>query len=234
MQMTETLNHQAIARSSGLALLATIVFGILTAIFIAEGIDINMSADVTATAENMLGAETRLRAKAYIGLFMFALQAIVSVGFYLLLRKSGPLLALWALFVGFAASTLVLLGAVFNMNAAQIADNMAYTTLTDESGRLLLTSLQATSDYTSFHLGLILSSISNAGFFYLFLKSGLIPKIIAGWGVFASLFVAVTIVARDFIPALGANGLTMAFMLSNLIAILSTGLYLVIQGIRTV
>jgi len=232
MQSFESLNLQRVARSVGWSLLATIILGILTAIFISGGIDVNMSADITGTAENMLEAETRLRAKAYLGLLSFALEALICVGFYLLLRKSSALLAGWSLFVKLAAASLILLGAVFAMNAAQIGSNDVFTSLTDESGRLRLSALQATSDYTSFHLGLILSSAANAGFFYLFLKSNLIPKLIAGWGVFASLFVAITIVARDFIPMLGHNGITAAFMLSNLIALVSLGLYLGLKGVR--
>ncbi len=119
------------------------------------------------------------------------------------------------------------------MNAAEIASDPAYGTLVNEAQRLMLTGLQATYSYTSFHLGLILSSMAMAGFFTLFIKSNLIPKIIAGWGLFASLFVAVTIVLRDFIPILGNNAVTTAFMVSNLIALVSTGLYLAIRGVRT-
>ena len=71
-----------------------------------------------------------------------------------------------------------------------------------------------------------------AGFFYLFVKSRLIPTVIAAWGVFASLFVVIVIVARDFLPALGHGGVTLAFMVSNLVALLATGLYLAIRGVR--
>jgi len=163
---------------------------------------------------------------------MFGLSVLINLGLYLLLRKSGPLLAGWSLLVGLAASILALFGSVFAMNAAQIAGNSAYTSLADGDGRLLLAGLQATSDYTSFHLSLILSSVANAGFFWLLLRSGLIPILIAGFGVFASLFVAITIMARDFVPALGANPITMAFMLCNLVAMVSLALYFVIKGVR--
>ena len=234
MQKSENLDMQMVARLTGFAMLLSILFGILTAMFVAHGININLSADVVATAENMLEAELRLKAKAYIGALLFSVEALISVGLYLLLRKSGPLLAGWSLFVSLGSSLLFLLGAVFAMNAAQIAHDGAYTQLTDEAGRLLLTSLQATSDYTSFHLGLILSAASMAGFFYLFLTSGLVPKIIGAWGLFASLFVVFTIVGRDFFPVLGYNNLTTAFMVSNLIALVSTGLYLGIRGVRAV
>jgi len=74
MQISEHFSSQKIAKAVGWALLASIVFGTLGAIVIAKGIDVNMSADIAGTAENMLEAETRLRAKAYLGLFAFTLQ----------------------------------------------------------------------------------------------------------------------------------------------------------------
>lgn len=229
---TEYLDSQRWARYAGWALLGTIIIEIFAAIFISQGININMSADVAATAENMMDAELRLRAKAYIALLIFALEAVVSVGFFMLLRKFGPLLATWSLFISISASALVLLGAMFAINAAEFASDPTYTTMVNEAQRLMLASLQATSDYTSFHLGLIISAAANAGFFYLFIKSGLIPKLIAGWGLFASLFVGITIIVRDFVPVLGNNAITTAFMISNLVALVSTGLYLGIKGVH--
>ncbi|MGB0908269.1 MAG: DUF4386 domain-containing protein [Maricaulaceae bacterium] len=232
MQDTDILNPNSIARSVGLGLLASIILGILGSIFVVDGIDVNLTADILATAENMLEAEQRLKAKAYLGLLAFALEALISVGLYLLLRKSGPFWAGCALFISIGAAVLMLFGSVFAMNAAKIASNVAFQTLTDETGRTMLASLQATSDYTSFHLGLILTTAANAIFFYLFFKSGLIPKLIAGWGLFASIFVVTVVIARDFIPVLGHNTLTAVFMVSNLIALVSTGLYLAIRGVR--
>lgn len=236
--MTDSTNlspsaPHSLARIVGGSLLATILVGMAAALTVADGIDINLSADVVATAQNMMEAETQLRAKSYIALLMFGLEAMAGVGLFLLLRPAGQLLAAWSLIVSLAAAILALLGGVFNMNAAEIAGDVAYAQMASESQRVLLTGLQATSDYTSFHLALILSSVSKAGFFYLFLKSGLIPKLIAGWGLFASLFVSTAIVARDFIPIIGHSSVTVSFMASNLIALVATALYLSIKGVRS-
>ncbi len=226
--------QQSVARLTGFALLGSIVIGILTSIFVSKGIDINLSADVAGTAENMLQAETRLRAKAYIALVFFGLDVLILTGLYYILRDDGPLLSTWSLFLGIGGAILTLLGAVYAMNVAHLGGNDAYQTLANADQRHLLAGLQATSDYTSFHLALLLSTAAKAGFFLLFLRSGLIPVLIAGWGVFASIFVVTMIVARDFIPALGHNGVTMSFMLSNLVAIVALGLYLSIKGIRPI
>lgn len=220
------------ARIVGMSLLATIFLGMIGAFTVSKGIDINLSADVAAVSEAMLEAEQRLQAKAYLGLLLFILQMVFLSGLFILLRGYGAVLALTSLFVGVAAAILGLLGAVFAMNAAQFAGNAAYVEMVNGQQRGMLAALQATSDYTSFHLGLVLSSLSNAGFFVLLLSSGLISRLISGWGIFASFFVALTIVARDFIPILGNNAITMAFMLSNLVALIATGLYLTIGGVR--
>ncbi len=221
-----------LARLTGWSLLATIVIGIVTSIFLLRGIDINLNADVAGTAQNMLDAESRLRAKAYIAVLVFTLEVFFILGLFLLLNQYGRLMAAWSALIGIAASVVVLLGAVVTMNAAELAGNVDYNTLASDSERLLLAGLQATTDYTSFHLGLVMGSLAKAGFFYLFITSRLLPRIIAAWGLFASLLVAFMIVARDFVPALGHSTFTMTFMLANLIAIVSTGLYLSIKGVR--
>ncbi len=234
MRVLDTAGIEVVtlARRTGRAWLATIVIGILATLLWGQGIDINLSADIEAVAVAMLEAETRLRALAYAGLLVFALDLLVSVGLFLLLQSHGLLLAAWSLAARAAAALLSVLGSVYLMNAAEIGSRSAYTVLAERADRVLLNGLQATANYTSFHLSIVLSSAALAGFFWLFLKSGLIPRLIAGWGLFASLFVATTIVLRDFVPVLGANAITLAFMLSNLIALLSTSIYLAWKGVR--
>lgn len=232
MHSLDSIDAVALARRVGLAWLAMMLVGILAAVLLGKDIDINLSADVEAVAVAMLDAETRLRALAYVGLLIFALDLLVSLGLFLLLKSAGPLLAAWSLAARIMAGLLSALGAVFLMNSAEIAGRPAYAALADSADRVLLNGLQATSNYTSFHLSLVLSSAAFAGFFWLFLKSGQIPKLIAAWGLFASLFVASTIVLRDFIPAMGHGAITIAFMLSNLIALFSTSIYLATKGVR--
>lgn len=223
---------QLLSRYVGWTLISTIIIGMVSALFVSSGININLSADVATTAENMLGAEQRLHAKAYVSLLLFFLEVFISVGLFLILRSSGLVIASWSLLLGVSAGLLSLLGAVNTLNVALIAKNVVFQSLVDEEQRLLLTSVQVISEYTSFHLAIVLSSLAKAGSFLLFFKSKVIPRLISGWGLFASLFVSITIIARDFIPTLGGSAFTSAFMLSNLIALVSLGIYLGVCGVR--
>ncbi|MEO1037609.1 MAG: DUF4386 domain-containing protein [Pseudomonadota bacterium] len=224
--------RRSTARIAGSAMLAMFLVGIAFTVMLAPGIDINLSADIEAVAKNMLAAEQAVRAKGYFSIFGFAMEAVFVIGLYLLVLPAGRLLAMWSLTMSLAAAVLSLLGAVFDLNVALFASSSAFQTLADESQRLLLAGTQVTSDYTSFHLGIVMGSLGKLGYFWLLLRSGMFPAILAGWGVFASMFVAFTIVARDFVPALGNDGITIAFMVSNMIAIVASALYLVIKGVR--
>ena len=163
MHDSEAIESVVLARRVGQAWLATLLVGIVATVLFGQGIDINLSADVEAVAEAMLDAESRLRALAYLTLLIFALDLLVSLGLFLLLKPAGPLLAAWSLAARIMAGLLSVLGAVFLMNSAEIASRPAYTVLADRADRLLLNGLQATSNYTSSHLSIVLSSAALAG-----------------------------------------------------------------------
>jgi hypothetical protein len=81
-------------------------------------------------------------------------------------------------------------------------------------------------------VSVIFFSVGSAIFFYLFLRSAYIPRILAAGGIFASLFclvmfVASLVVAQYSGQLLGIGGLPIG------IAEIVTGLWLLIRGIKT-
>lgn len=230
---TEPLASNSLARFAGAILLAQIIIGIGIAMTVGSGIDINLSADVREVAGNMLAAEERVRAKAYFGVLALMLEVAFAAALYRLVMTSGPTLALWSLAMSLAAALVSFLGAVFVLNVAELAGDPAYQAAVDADLRFGLAGLQVTSDYTSFHLSLVASSLGKLGFFWLLLGARLLPVWLAGWGVFASGFVATAIVTRDFVPLMASGAVTTAFMVSNLIAMVGTALYLLVRGTRT-
>jgi hypothetical protein len=223
------IDMQAGARLTGVGFLALIAVGALSVFIPGAALDVNLSGNVSGAAEAMLANEPAARLRAYLGLLTFAVDALVCAGLALLLFRAAPLIASWSLLVAFGAAVLGLFGPITALNVAEFAsagDGAA-------TGEFALSSrVQLTTEYTSFHLALVLSSVAKAGFFVAFIRGNLIPLWIASWGVFASVFVAAAIVGRDFIPALGADIITNAFLLCNLVAMVLVGGYLLLRGVK--
>ncbi len=77
----------------------------------------------------------------------------------------------------------------------------------------------------------IFFSLGSTIFFYVFLKSNYIPKILSAWGVFASLVYTTVWFVSLILPQYQAPATTYG-SLPILIAELSTGLWLLIVGIK--
>lgn len=227
LETTRSGTTKAAGRITGLALLGLIGTGILAAFALGTDLDVNMTADVEATGAAMLEGGGRLHAAAYLGVLTAALELLVVSGFFVLLARHDLLLAVWGLLLGLTGVALGLAGSLAALNAAEIA---ARPSLAAQGA--MLASVEALRDYTGFHLGLLVSSLSNAVFFVLFLAARAIPRLIAAWGLFASLLVAGVLIGRDFVPVLGSASVTAAFLAANLVALVSTGGWLALKGVR--
>ena len=72
-----------------------------------------------------------------------------------------------------------------------------------EAGRLqALTRLSISAHYAAFHVGLVFAGLRSTAFCYLWFKSGFIPRVLAGWGVFASVLMGAFAFAFIIVPEL--------------------------------
>ncbi|MEL7022188.1 MAG: DUF4386 family protein [Pseudomonadota bacterium] len=220
------------ARLSGLALLGTVVLGIVTTSFVTPDIDVNLNPDFATIANNMIPEERALRAKSYLAGLVFLLEALFALGLYQIFRRDGSTLAALSLVGLLAAAFGTLFGGFAALTAAEWVSADAFIDPVIAPDRLLLLTALVSAEYTVFHLGLVLGSLGKAGFLYLLLTRGLMHPLIAGWGLFASLLAAFVIVTRDFVPALANNVVSITFMSCHLVALVAVGFYLAIHGVR--
>jgi hypothetical protein len=82
----------------------------------------------------------------------------------------------------------------------------------------------------AFNIGFVFLGIGSAVFSYLWWKSGYIPRLLAGWGIFASLLIAVVSLAIIFVPSLAKLGLI--HMMPMGLYEIGLGFWLLIRGIR--
>lgn len=231
MNQESAPSYTHLARPTGIAILAVIALGVAGAMTVSGDININLNVDAGQIMDQMAAAGSRIHGKAWIAVGLALIDLLIAAGLFLLLREHGRLVALWSLVVAVAGAVFMLQGGLETLKIAVLLDSEGLSSAAPDALRSLQVGF-LTGDYAAFHLGLVVNAVAKAGFFFLLLRSRAIPALIAGWGLFASAFVAAAIVARDFIPALGHPTITMSFILSNLLAHLALGLYLAVRGGR--
>jgi hypothetical protein len=83
---------------------------------------------------------------------------------------------------------------------------------------------------SGFNIGFFFLGLGSTVFSYLWLQSRYIPRVIAAWGIFASVVLAIVSLAILIFPKLSALGLT--YMMPMGLYEFGLGLWLLIKGIR--
>jgi hypothetical protein len=163
-----------------------------------------------------------------------------------LITVVGVIILLWALYVVLKPinKNVALLGAFF-----RLAENFVLAFITAQEFAALavlkgIASLQAfgtpqlqgLSDIflrvygETFNIGFLFLGLGSAVFSYLWLKSRYIPRVLAAWGIFSSLVMAVMSLALIVFPGLSAMG--MIYMMPMGLYEFGLGFWLLIRGIR--
>ena len=224
----EDRSRQAWARLTGLLLLLTNG----TAMFAvwARGTYIEGN-DPARTAANMAASESFVRLGLAFDLVTIAGVIPLVVGLYVVLKPVAPNIALlatcWRLiensllaalaFASFTAVTLLGGGVYMQALPPAQANDLIYTLLKVHSW--------------GFQFGFLFLGLGQAAFSYLWWRSRLVPRWLAGLGIVASTVMAV--VALGIIAWPGLYGLvTMAYMAPMGLYEIGLGLWLLIRGIR--
>jgi len=215
------------ARVAGLMYLAVLGFDIAD-LWIESAIRGNGS--FLDTAHHIQASEGLYRIALLSGVVGTMMTVLLAVGLYVTLRPVDANLALIALLFRIVETATGAVGAV-----SAFATLQAYLTANHSNGleaSQLAVLVDVTSSASGFSVAAIFFCVGSTIFFYLFLRSGYIPRILAAWGVFASVLYLLAFVVS--LIATQASGILIAISsIPILIAELSTGLWLLIRGIRT-
>jgi hypothetical protein len=225
---TPETTQRAYARFAGLMYLAVLTFDVAGAVVLAR---IRGGGSFVEASHRVLASETLYRLGLCSSLAGSLATVLLAAGLYVAVRPAGPNLALVALLFRVVESA---------VGAAAIAVGFATLQLHLEAtraGALDAGQLSALADLTSRASGVgtsisaIFFSLGSTVFFWLFLRSGLIPRALAAWGVFASLLYAAAWLVGLVLPQ---SSLVPYASAPILVGELSTALWLLIAGIRTV
>jgi hypothetical protein len=169
---------------------------------------------------DLTGMQLRSPAGRSLMLAGSALTVPLALGLYFAVRPTQHALAASALGFRLAEAALGLLSTIAGFGSVKAA-------LSHSVFGTALLELARWDDTTAF--AAFVFTIGSTIFFYLFVKSGYIPRVLAWWGLFASVVAMGACLAHLLRPAFPA--MTMYAWLPMLLAETSTGLWLLIKSV---
>jgi hypothetical protein len=146
--------------------------------------------DATQTAQNIIASERLFRIGIASDLASAAGVVALTWSLYVLLRPVDRNLALLAAFWRLAEAAILCVMAVSSMVVLLLLSGADYLK-TFEVGQLhSLARLVLGAQVAQYNVVFVLLGLGSTVFAYLLLKSRYVPRILAGWGVFASLLMA--------------------------------------------
>ena len=204
------------ARVAGLFYLLVLAFDIAGLVLTSS---IAGGAGFAATAHNVAASETLYRVGLCLALLGSLATIPLAVGLYVTLRPANPALATLALVFRSAEATI---GGVGIVGSFAILD--AY--LAGSKGAFDADPLHAASQIAA-----IFFCVGSTIFFYVFLTSGFIPRLLAGWGIFASALYFAYWFAHLIAPGL-PGPVEIGASLPILVAEVTTGVWLLVAGVK--
>lgn len=186
--------------------------------------------DAVQTAANIVASERLFRISIVTDLITFATVLILVWALYVVLEPVDRNMALLAAFFRLAENSIL---AVTALNAFAV---LALLSGTDYLRAFETQQLQALA-YTflrvygaGFQIGFVFLGLGSAVFSYVWFKSRYIPRVLAAWGIFSSLVLAIVTLAVIVFPSLAAMGL--AYMVPMFFYEVGLGLWLLVKGIH--
>lgn len=184
------------------------------------------------TAHSVAALETLYRIGLLCGLVGNLSTILLAVGLYVALKPVDGNLAMAALLFRLAESAIGGVVVVFGFASLQIYLDANHGTPMDSNQLGELANLVSHTSAAGTEVSVTFFCVGSAIFFYLFLKSAYIPRILATWGLLASVFCLIAFVGSLLVPRdsellTGIGGLPIG------VAEPVVGLWLLIRGINT-
>jgi hypothetical protein len=218
-QIAESSQH-AYARFAGLMYLLVLGFDIAGALIVSS---IGGGGNFVETSHRIMMSETLYRIGLCCSLVGSLSTILLAIGLYVAVKPVDGNLAMMALLFRVAEAATGGMGIIIAFTVLQIHLAANHANAFDA------TQLGALADLSSgvgTEISAIFFSVGSTIFFYLFLKSNYIPRILSAWGIFASLVYLTVWFISLILPQYSAKAVAYG-SLPILIAELSTGLWLI-------
>ena len=174
-------SHINVARIAGLLLFAGIVFSLPT--------DLTESiVDAPDYLTSIAAHSTQVMGGGLLAFLAAVISGSTAIALYPVLKKQNEALALGAVGFGLIAAVFYIMNVIGLLSLVLLSQDFVKAGAPDASAYHLVGSvIQAARSSAIFTFGVSASGLSELMFFVVFYQSRLIPRWLAGWGVFATL-----------------------------------------------
>lgn len=228
-QLAIAPEQRSAARLIGFLYLFMMATGVFGQVFVRDRLMVPGNA--AETARNIVGSEQLFRLSVAGDLVTYIGGIVLIWALYVLLRPVDRNLALLAVLLRLCENAILCAATASSLVALRLlsgADDLKAL----EPGQLhSLATLVISAQGLGMSVGFILLGLGSAIFAYLLLKSRYIPKVLAAWGIFASLVLALVTLANIVFPRVG-DVMGMAYMMPMGLYEVGLGLWLLIKGVQ--
>jgi len=228
---TEALDRPPLfyARVAGFIYLFAMALGIFSQVFVLGRILV--PGDAAATANNLLASEGLFRLGIAIDVITFVSDVVIAWALYELLKSVDQALALLGAFLRIADGAILAVTTFNGLITLHLLSGVAYLHAFDASQLQSLARLFVSARGVGFDVGFVFLGLGSTVFAYLLYKSRYVPRALAGWGIFASLALAIGSLAVILFPWFAANA-SMIYMVPMFFYEVPLGVWFLIKGVR--
>src|SRR5437762_4381718 len=145
-----------------------------------------VSNNAAQTARNIMAHERLFRLGTASNLTVFSIDVVLIIGLYVVLMPVNRSLALLAAGWGLIETATLVVVTLSDFDVLRILSGADYLHAFEADRLQALARLSIGAHHDVYNVGLVLAGLRSSAFCYLWFKSRFIPRVIAGWGMFAS------------------------------------------------
>lgn len=227
-RVIEPRQHSA-ARIAGFWYLFAMSVGMFADLY-AHG-QLVVASDAAQTAKNIAASEWLFRIGTVSHLVVFAGDVVLLVALYVVLEPINRTVALLAASWRLAGCCILAVALLSDFATLRLLSGVEYLNVFNPSQLQALARLFISVHSAGFQIGFVFLGLGSTVFSYLWLKSYYIPRVLAAWGIFSSLALAIGTLIFMVFPKLEAS-MMLAHMVPMFFYEVGLGLWLVFKGIE--
>lgn len=217
------------ARVVGFIYLAAMALGIFSQMFILGRIVV--PGDVAATANNISASEGLFRLGIAVDVVTFVSDVVIAWAFYELLKSVDKSLALLGAFLRIADGSILAVTTFSGLTTLKLLSGAEYLHAFETDRLQSLARLFISARGLGFDVGFVFLGLGSTVFAFLLFKSRYVPRVLAGWGIFSSLALAIGSLAVILFPWFSANA-SMIYMVPMFFYEVPLGLWFLVKGVQ--